>query len=253
MCVLAEKGVFFIKIISKVFLTFFIYQKSGDYITMMLKLTSPMCQSVNHYLKPRSFIRNGRAMVTMYESAEAKRYKKDFAAHIRHEMIRQGITWIPNKTQHFYVDAIFYFDRTDNDCNNRWKLICDAITDSRCVWLDDNVCCERVMAIRYDSKNPRIELTIYPVDYIGIFDSREQFDTFEANCTRCTRYKNGKCSILRKATEGRIQDEIKDMICSKFKQNNIQKQGNYIYEIHNAADTRNPRTIVQPVHGFVRK
>jgi len=160
---------------------------------------------------------NGKAQVTMYETAEAKKYKKDFTKYIKEQVKIQQFNIIPNKTQHFYCDCVFYFDRIDKDANNYFKLLLDSITDSQCVWLDDNVVCERVNAIYYDSKNPRIEINIYPVDYIGIFQSQEQLSNFTNNCIHCNRYKEGKCSILNKAKEGRILEEIENGKCIKFK------------------------------------
>jgi hypothetical protein len=72
-------------------------------------------------------------------------------------------------------------------------------------------------AIRYDTKNPRIELKIHLVDYIGIFNNRAQLEEFESNCIQCNKYKEGKCSLLIKSKEGRIQPEIQNNKCSKFK------------------------------------
>lgn len=129
----------------------------------------------------------------------------------------QQFNIVPNKTQHWYIDCVFYFDRIDKDCNNYFKLLLDSITDTQSIWIDDNVTCERVNAIYYDAKNPRIEMTIYPVDYIGIFNNQEQLDEFESNCIHCKRYKERKCSIFRKAIEGRIQEEIVDLHCSQKK------------------------------------
>ena len=103
------------------------------------------------------------------------------------------------------------------DTNNYWKVGFDAITDSGVVWADDNMACERVLKVLYDSKNPRIELTIYKTDYIGIFDNQEQLSEFEDKCKTCQRY-NRNCSILKKAKEGRIQEEICDLKCSKYKE-----------------------------------
>ena len=101
------------------------------------------------------------------------------------------------------------------DCNNYWKVLLDTITDTKLIWDDDNVVCERAQAIYYDAKDPRIELTIKPVDYIGVFENASQLDEFESNCTECTKY-NRNCSLLRKAKEGRIQDEIQLNKCEKF-------------------------------------
>lgn len=150
----------------------------------------------------------------MYETNEAKKYKKDFKDYIKKQIKEQCYTLIPNKTQHFYIDCIFYFDRIDRDCNNYFKLLLDAITETQLIWLDDNVTCERVERIYYDSSNPRIELTIRPVDYIGVFDNISQLEEFETNCIGCNRYKRN-CSLLKKAKEGRIQEEVRGMTCLK--------------------------------------
>ena len=99
----------------------------------------------------------------------------------------------------------------------------DAITDTGLVWVDDNVTCERVQRIYYDSKNPRIELTIYPVEYIGVFDNASQLEQFESRCIGCSRYKRN-CSILQKAKEGRVQEEINNGICIH------QKEYDYVSE-----------------------
>lgn len=157
-------------------------------------------------------------MVTMYETAEAKQYKIKFKKHIIEEIKNQNIKWIPNTIQHFYIDCIFYFDRIDKDPNNYFKLLLDSITETQLIWCDDNVTCERVNRIYYDSQNPRIEILIYPVDYIGIFDNQEQLDNFKkSNCIQCSRYKDGKCSLFVKAMEGRIQEELNNIKCNKLK------------------------------------
>jgi len=182
-----------------------------------LNLKSPIPVSVNHYIKPRAFIAHGKPQVTLYETAEAKKYKKDFIKYIQEQVKLQGWDLIPNKTQHFYIDCVFYFDRIDKDANNYFKLLLDSITETQLIWLDDNVTCERVNGIFYDSKNPHINITIYPVDYVGIFPTVNQLEEFKSNCIACKRYKNN-CSILNKAIEGRIQEEINDLACDKFKE-----------------------------------
>ena len=191
-------------------------------ISETLKLTSPIPVSVNHYIKPRTFItwkgKTPIANVTMYETADAKAYKKQFKKYVIEQIKEQNYSLSPNKTQHFYIDCVFYFERIDQDPNNYFKLPLDAITETQLIWIDDNTTCERVNAIYYDSKNPRIELTIYPVDYIGVFQNSSQLEKFESNCIGCSRYKRN-CSILRQAKEGRIQEEIIDGTCKKYKKN----------------------------------
>lgn len=181
-----------------------------------LKLISPMPPSVNHYLGYRGIMKNGKPMAVSYKTSEAIKYQKNFMNYVIEEVKKQNYTLKPNKNQHFYIDAVFYFDRIDKDPNNYWKCLLDAITDTKLIWIDDNVTCERVQRIYYDSNNPRIEITIKPVNYIGVFDNASQLEEFESNCVGCNRYKRN-CSILQKAKEGRIQSEICDGVCSKRK------------------------------------
>jgi Holliday junction resolvase RusA-like endonuclease len=187
----------------------------------ILKLVSPMPVSVNHYIKPRAFVIRGKAQVSMYETADAKKYKKDFSEYVKEEVKKQGWNLAPNKTQHFYVDCDFIFPRTDMDANNYFKIMLDSITDTQLIWLDDNVTCERVNSITYDSNNPRIEINIYPVDYIGIFTDENDLIGFKNTyCEKCSKYDRN-CSILNKAIEGRVQEEIIKgehiLNCLKFK------------------------------------
>lgn len=151
-----------------------------------------------------------------YKTSEAVKYQKEFTKYVKEQVKFQKWQKSDNKFQHYYMDCHFYFPRTDMDANNYFKCMADAITDSECVWIDDVQLCERVQSINYDSKNPRIEIEIKPVDYIGIFESISQLEEFEANCIGCSKY-NRNCSLLTKAKEGRIQEEIQNLECSKYK------------------------------------
>lgn len=180
-----------------------------------LHITSPIPPSVNHYMGYRAILRNGKPLSVPYKTAEAKAYQKEFSGILIDAVQDQG--WETTDTkQHFYVDALFYFPRVRMDCNNYWKVMLDTITDTKLIWEDDNVVCERAQGIYYDAQNPRIELIIKPVDYIGVFDNASQLEEFESSCIDCMRYKRN-CKILRQAKEGRIQQEIQDNICSKYK------------------------------------
>lgn len=154
-------------------------------------------------------------MAMSYKTKEALRYQREFMDYVTREAKIQKWDLIPNKTQHFYIDAVFYFSRTDQDANNYFKVMLDAITETQLIWLDDNVTCERVQAIYYDSENPRVELCIHPTDYIGVFENSSQLEAFESDCIGCKRYKRN-CSLLRNAKEGRVQEEISNMKCSRF-------------------------------------
>lgn len=161
-------------------------------------------------------MKNGRPLAMSYKTPEAVRYRSNFAKYVRGEVKKQKWNLTPNKTQHFYVDTVFYFPATNLDANNYFKVTLDAITDTQLIWLDDNVTCERVQAIYYDPQNPRMEMVIRPVDYIGVFDNAPQMETFVSNCIMCNRYSRN-CSILQYAKAGRVQEEITDGVCSKHK------------------------------------
>lgn len=182
----------------------------------VLKLSYDIPPSVNHYLALRTTMKNGKPLGINYKTKEAVKYQKGFAEYVAGEVERQGWVTSQDKFQHYYVDAVFYFPRMDMDANNYWKIPLDAITDTKLIWQDDNVVCDRVKRILYDSVSPRMELTIYPVDYIGVFDDTSQMDAFEAICIGCRRYKRN-CSILRNAKLGKIQKEITDNKCSEYK------------------------------------
>ena len=185
-------------------------------ISEILKLTNPIPPSVNHYLAYRAIIKNGKPMAMSYKTSEATKYQKDFTKYVKEQVKLQKWVKSDNKFQHYYMDTWFFFPRTDMDANNYFKCLADAITDSEVVWIDDVQLCERVQGITYDSKNPKIIIEIKLVDYIGIFKDISQLERFESNCIGCARY-NRNCSILNKAKEGRIQEEIVDLKCSKFK------------------------------------
>ncbi len=155
-------------------------------------------------------------MAVSYKTPQAKKYQKDFIKYVQREVKKQKWSLPVTKTQHFYVDAIFYFPRIDMDANNYFKCMLDAITETQLIWADDNVVCERVQGVFYDSYNPRVELEIFPVNYIGVFENASQLERFESNCIGCKRYKRN-CSILKKAKEGRVQKDIVDGVCQSFK------------------------------------
>lgn len=202
---------------------------------MELHLTVDIPPSVNHYLGYRGIIRGGKPLAVSYVTPETNKYKTQFREYLTKEVERQHWALKPNKTQHFYVDTVFYFDRIDRDGNNYFKVLLDAITETGLIWLDDNVALERVKRIYYDAKNPRMELIIKPVEYIGIFDSASQLDIFISRCIGCTRFKRN-CSILRNAKAGKIQDDISNFICSKFKSSSKSQKKHYLQETKDSED-----------------
>lgn len=187
-----------------------------EVILIELILQAPIPPSVNHYLGHRAVMKGGKPIAVSYCTNEAAKFKKDFTKYVAQEAEAQS--WEkPQKTQHIYVDADFYFPRTDMDTNNYWKCMLDAITDTKMVWVDDNIVCERANKILYDPENPRVDLRIHPVDYIGIFEDLAHLEQFESRCIGCSRYERN-CSILNNAKNGRVQEEIICGVCQKFRQ-----------------------------------
>lgn len=182
-----------------------------------LFLTSVIPPSVNHYLSYRAIIRGGKPLAVSYKPKEVVEYRKSFSKYVEEEVGKQGFDYEHDGIHHIYADAVFYMPRMDMDANNYWKVLLDAITDTQLVWKDDNVVCERVKRIYYDSENPRVELHIHPTEYIGIFESEDEYCAFIEKCKHCSRYKRN-CSVLRKAKEGRIQEDIKGKECIKYKE-----------------------------------
>lgn len=183
----------------------------------ILKIVSPIPPSVNHYMGYRAILQNGRPLSVPYKTSEAKQFSKEFSEIIKDAVDAQG--WVipgADEPNHIYVDAIFYFPRARMDCNNYWKVLLDTITETKLIWKDDDVVCERAQGIYYDSDNPRVELTIHPVDYIGIFEDMPHLQDFENKCIGCSRYTRN-CSILKKAKQGYIQEYIDGYNCSKYK------------------------------------
>lgn len=189
----------------------------------VLYLTSPIPVSVNHYTGIRIIKKGGKNVPVTFVTKEAKQYKKDFILYIRKQVKLQGWKKVDNKFHHLYMDGLFYLPKTNIDAANCDKILSDAITESNVVWDDDSGILFRPLRILYDTQNPRIELKIYPVDYVGIFDSQNACDIFEDKCKQCNRYGRN-CSILKKAKEGRIQNDIKESYsesgyeCQKFKE-----------------------------------
>lgn len=184
-------------------------------MTQQLLITSPIPPSVNHYTSHRVVMKAGKPLAIVYKTKEAVAYQTAFKETVASAVEEQQWPTDLDNPRHIYVDAIFYMDKKHRDCNNAWKCLLDAITETQLIWKDDDVVCERVNKIVYDAENPRVELHIHYVDYIGIFDNEEQLEKFEeTNCVDCKRYKRN-CALLKNAIEGRVQSEINGVTCTK--------------------------------------
>jgi Holliday junction resolvase RusA-like endonuclease len=162
--------------------------------------------------------------VMAYKPKETKAFEKKFGDYVKQEIINQN--WIkPPKGKFVFMDTIFYFPRTDMDAQNYFKSICDIMTNVE-VWEDDNIVCEKVNRIYYDSKNPRIEIVLYEADSVGIFDTAEEYEEFKKICNGCRRFKK-TCSIHNGLLENRILDKVQliegKWLCNSYKENIIKE------------------------------
>ena len=163
--------------------------------------------SVNDYLKTAVRRAGNKHIPYVYETKSSKDFKKRFRAYLQREVRKQG--WnkaVTSSDNHWYLDCIFYQARTNQDNNNYYKILCDSLTGI--VIEDDKNILVRTQRVFYDSKNPRFMAVLRPVGYQGIFNDETDYTLFvENNCKNCKRFKKN-CSILRKALEGRVQEEI---------------------------------------------
>ncbi|WP_099301787.1 RusA family crossover junction endodeoxyribonuclease [Bacillus sp. Marseille-P3800] len=176
--------------------------------------------SVNHYMGYRSIpnkksYKPNAQMVVAYVKPEAKDFKRKFASYAKKQVKQQGWDIEATRNTHHYLDCVFYFPRVDMDEQNYMKVLCDSLNGI--AYIDDRNLLTRTHAVYYDKLKPRIEITLRPVEYKGVFDSIKVAEEFEENCKSCARYKRN-CSILRESMEGRVREEMADGVCFKYKQ-----------------------------------
>jgi Holliday junction resolvase RusA-like endonuclease len=186
---------------------------------MELKLSIPLPTSLNklyvNQYKYNAKSRKSEPTGARVLSAEGKMSKALIQKAVKNQMKSQMWDFDYTKENYIYMDSIIYFNKKGRDDNNLLKLLCDALEGI--AYDNDSRVLNRTQRIYYDADNPHMELHIHPVDYIGIFDNQLALDKFESACKNCSRYARN-CSLLVKAKEGRIQDEIdNNLVCSSFK------------------------------------
>lgn len=163
----------------------------------------PFPPSVNGYLGHRV----ARGIVMAYTKPEAKKFQKVFGERLR--QIRNDTGWDVEVTRdtHYYLDITFYMPRTNIDENNLQKVAIDVL-ETEGIIINDKHLVTRTQAVYYDSKNPYAEYYLHPVEYTGIFPNEYQKDIFAKKCESCTRFLDGRCSILKDSLKGKIREEI---------------------------------------------
>lgn len=191
---------------------------------MELNLTLPVPTSINKlYINEYQYdgrlkqrVPTGRRIL----SKDGRTVKAQIQGRARVQLLDQpnwDYEW--TKENFVYQDAVIYFARRGSDDNNIYKLLNDSLEGI--VYDNDSRVLVRTQHIVYDSSNPRIEVSIKPVDFVGIFKDKDACDDFSVKCAGCSRYRNGSCSILRDSIVGTVREEIGSInspICANFKQ-----------------------------------
>lgn len=185
---------------------------------MQLSLTLPVPTSLNKlYVSQYKFnpaTKRREPTGARVLSKEGLHNKQLIQKYTKQQMKKQVWDYEFTKTNYVYLDTVIYFPRKGRDDNNVYKILCDALEGI--VYDNDSRVLIRTQRILYDNENPRVEVSVKPVDYIGIFDNKLVLEEFENRCKSCNRYGRN-CSILNKAKEGKIQEEISNQyICSKY-------------------------------------
>lgn len=190
---------------------------------MELNLTLPVPISINslyvnqfkydYYLK-RRVPTGGRVL-----SSSGEKQKKDIQKIASEQVKLQNwdYAWTEDKNNFLYLDVNIFFARRGRDSDNVFKLLHDSL--EKIVFDNDSRILPRVQKVLYDTENPRVEVSLSPVEYKGIFSGVKEMTSFEENCKSCTRYLKGRCSILVDSIAGTVRSEIEDInnpICSKY-------------------------------------
>ncbi|MCR8994686.1 RusA family crossover junction endodeoxyribonuclease [Brevibacillus laterosporus] len=190
---------------------------------MQLKLTLPMPVSINKLyineyqwdarLKMR--VPTGRRIL----SKEGRQVKAKIQGQARVQTENQDWDFDWTKENFVYQDAVIFFARRGSDDNNIYKLLNDSLEGI--AYDNDSRVLVRTQHIVYDSKSPRIELTLVPVEFIGIFKNQEMLRGFQKVCESCSRYRKGSCSIIKNSIAGTVREEIGNIYdprCTQFKE-----------------------------------
>ena len=178
----------------------------------------PLPPSVNEYLGKRVSYNpiTKKPFVQVYETAEAKGFKRNMKKLIQREVVKKG--WLKTGEYEYVVcEIVVYLPQKKRDCDNLFKCLLDSFTESDIIY-DDSMIIPRVKEVYIDSANPRLEVTIYKAEKIGVFNNSEHLEEFKnKNCYNCKRLKRN-CSLLRNSTENRIIPEVdfKSLECKAY-------------------------------------
>lgn len=174
------------------------------------RLSLPLPTSLNKlYVQQYS---GGRFTGKKILSKVGKENREDIMINVERQMsMPMNIEWDfeYTKSNYIYIDIIAYVTRVNVDLDNTLKTLNDSIEASGLVFDNDKKVVPRFDRVYIDPSNPRVELTFKQTGWNGIFPDENTRKNFESGCISCSRYRKGACSILKKAKENKIQNEIK--------------------------------------------
>lgn len=193
----------------------------ADKFKMSLDILPP---SVNNYLKYTVESKGGHTYTKSYESKESKDFKKYLQNKLKKEIKDQkwDIKATEDKSQHWYLELRFRTKQAGEDTNNFYKVLMDGLKGF--LYDDDSNIQARTHRAWIDKNNPGFDFVLRKVQYVGLFDSEGQRQDFiNKNCASCRFFREGKCKILKEATDGRANGvyNMSDQTCSKF----VEKKG----------------------------
>lgn len=194
-----------------------------------IEYVSPMCPSNNSYNEYRVITKMvgkvKKSFVHAYPSAEYVKYKATFIPYLK-KLVQEYEWQMIDEFKHYYLDLEIYFPSTASDPTNLFKCLQDVANGI--LWFDDKIVLGRVNRVYYThnkESEPRIECKLYPVDYIGIWENKEEFVSFIETCKQCKNYKEGQCKRLEEYMEYKITKDfdLTTRTCLGFKEITIKK------------------------------
>ena len=191
-----------------------------------IEYTSPLNPSNNGYNSYRVITKGGRSFVQAYPSAEYVSYKNKFIPYLKN-LVKEYEWQMIDEFKHYYLDLVIYFPKTSHDPTNYFKTLQDVANGL--LWFDDKIVVGRIQRVYYtynEECEPRVECKLYPVDYIGIWDTEEEYNQFIEICKGCRNYKEGQCKRLSEYMEYKITKDfdLKTRACLGFKEIKVVKE-----------------------------
>lgn len=190
---------------------------------MKVELTLPVPTSINAlYINQFAYnpkTRKREMTGAKILSKQGEKRKAEIANAAKEQLQGQDWNYEWTKENFVYQDAVIHFARRGSDDNNIYKLLNDTLEGI--VYDNDSRVLVRTQRIVYDSTNPRVEVTITPVEFVGIFEDEAMAKEFELKCQSCTRYRNGRCSILQDSLIGTVREEVSSIynpVCNTYKE-----------------------------------